>query len=91
MNTCRSCLRRVLWRKMHPSGKPNPLNPEPDPDRGNVLLVDAPAEAALYGAKVGTALVLKAHQVDEVRAAGQPLYLSHFATCPNRRQHRKAS
>ena len=53
-----------------------PLDPEPSPE-GNVLLIDG--VASVYGAETAA----------DVRLSGQPLYVSHFTTCPEAAQHRK--
>jgi hypothetical protein len=76
---CRSasCRQRVLWVTMEKSGKPNPLNPDPDPDRGNVVVDDH-----YVGHQVGAATAAA------LREQGVELWLSHFATCPDREQHR---
>lgn len=76
MSACRSCGATVDWvatdrRKM-------PLDPCPDPKRGNVVRLSG-----------DNALVLGHAEATERRARGDRLYLSHFATCPNADQHRK--
>lgn len=58
------------------SGARMPIDFEPHPD-GTIHVVG----------KRGT--VLTEGALDRVRALGQNLYLSHFATCPNAAQHRK--
>lgn len=65
------------------SGKRNPLNPDPDETRGNVLIVEDDEEAIEFGGRVGmgvwlapaTAAALRPHRY---------LYVSHFETCTNR-------
>jgi hypothetical protein len=57
------------------SGKPMPLDREPSAN-GNVLLRD------------GVAQVLGPL---DVAVTGEPLYLSHFATCPSAASHRKVA
>lgn len=70
---CRSCGRSIVWART-PNRKAMPLDPEPTP-RGN-LVVSLTADV-LHAAMV------KGPQRDGIRAAHQPLYLSHFTTCPH--------
>lgn len=84
-DVCRSCKAPVLWVTMIGSGKPNPLDPAPDP-KGNILVV-AGAKRQRLG------LMVTSLRDDDVRvaaeAAGASRYLSHFATCPDREHHRR--
>ncbi|MFD3748361.1 hypothetical protein [Nocardia sp. NPDC058633] len=66
---CRSCKAPVAWRNSN-NGKRTPIDPIPS-DTGNVLVV---------GGHCG---VLTADQIANARGAGDPLYTSHFATCPD--------
>lgn len=79
---CRHCRMRVRWTRMA-SGRTNPLNPDPDEVRGNVLIVDDDEEAVEFGTRVGNGVQLPAGTADAVRPY-RDLYLSHFATCSNR-------
>ncbi len=82
MNTakCRSCGAAIIWVTMIASGKKNPLNAEPDPEHGNVqVFVDGTADVKSSDPA----------QCKEYRDGGGRLYLSHFATCPNSKAHRK--
>lgn len=66
------------------SGKRAPLNRDPDPERGNVILCDED-DSRLLEIPPGRAVQLG--RVDAIleRARGErDLYLSHFATCPAR-------
>ena len=74
---CRSCKAPIAWVTMAGTGKSNPLDPEPSP-KGNVVV------QAGVGSAVGV------NDADQLRTEGYSLYLSHFATCPNSRSHRKA-
>lgn len=56
-----------------------PLDPEPA-ENGNVLIAEVGGE--------DVATVLSGHELAMARAERKPLFLSHFATCPNARQHR---
>lgn len=74
---------------MAKTGKANPLNPFPDLERGNVLVIATNIEADLYGANVGEAVALGPMDVAYERARGASLYLSHFATCEQRASFRR--
>ena len=63
---------------MAKTGRKNPLDPEPS-DQGNVI-VDADS---------GEAEALPAERAALLREAGAALYISHFATCPNRSKFRR--
>lgn len=69
MAACRACSARIRWVKTH-AGKAMPVDPDPHP-LGNVQIVD------------GEAFVLGAERVEEARGKNVPLYMAHFATCPN--------
>lgn len=72
---CRSCGKPVLWCTMA-SLKKNPLDPDP---------VTIPAGQP-------EALLVQIWEEDGLGRAvrGRQGYRSHFITCPNARQHRKA-
>lgn len=74
---CRSCGALILWVVMASTNRRMPLDAEPHTD-GTIELQDDV-----------TAGVLKGDVLAEARAAGVPLYRSHFASCPNAAQHRK--
>lgn len=76
MSRCRSCEADIVWVSMDGSGKKAPMNLPASPD-GNIKLT------GLQGR------VLKPAERAEAIAAAEPLYLSHFATCPNSKEHRK--
>lgn len=79
LGNCRSCKRRIRWVTM-PSGKSNPLDAdEIGPEeirRGGVVALEASGRARVLGA-------------GESPPPDAELHLSHFATCPNRRRHRR--
>lgn len=79
MSACRSCGAAVLWVKVVP-GSVAPLNLEPSP-AGNIRML---------GTRDAVARVLPKQELIDARAAGELLYTSHFATCPNAKRHRKA-
>lgn len=78
--TCRACPAEIRMVRLD-TGRWNPLNPEPDAERGNVILE---GNEATIGRVLGT------EEAVARRLAGEPLYLSHFATCPKRDKFRKA-
>lgn len=77
MNVCRTCREPIRWVIME-SGRSTPLDDAPV-ENGNVAL-----EA---NGKRG--IVLAGDELARARAHGEPLYLSHFATCPFADQHRR--
>lgn len=83
MSQCRSCGADVI-RAVTVNGKETPVNAEPDPEKGNMVLLRA-RERPL-------ALVIS-NLNDEAREAakreGVPLFLSHFADCPDADKWRK--
>lgn len=85
---CRACPAQIRWVVMA-SGKRNPLNVEPDAERGNVLIIESEVDADLYGVAVGRAVALGPLEASAEREKGSDLFLSHFATCPNRGQFRR--
>lgn len=62
-------------------GRTIPLDAEPSP-KGNVQI-------GVVGGEV-LAIVVNAEDAAACQIQGMPLYLSHFATCPNASDHRKA-
>jgi hypothetical protein len=74
-SACRSCGAWIWWL-VTAAGKRMPVNPTPDP-AGN-LAVNGP----------GDLRVLRAGE--EPPESGWSRHTSHFATCPNADQHRKA-
>lgn len=79
ISECKSCKASILWVVMAKSGKANPLDAEPC-EKGNIHVYED-----------GQALVLNKDVIAKMRERfpETPLYLSHFSTCPNSRQHRK--
>lgn len=73
---CRTCGALVLWVTMHPGGRKNPLDPTPVAG-GNIERRRGNHSDAWYG-----------RVVPEEERTG-PLYVSHFATCPQAAQHRR--
>jgi hypothetical protein len=77
---CRSCDAPLRWAKT-PKGKRIPLDPDPRPD-GNIRLGFVGGEEM--------ALVLSGAELEAAQIAG-PVYVSHFATCPNASSHRRSA
>lgn len=87
---CRACGATIYWVRMK-SGRRNPVNSEPDAERGNILVCDEQIDADLHGVSIDTGVPLQAVDAAVVREQGiQQLWLSHFATCPERAKFRKA-
>lgn len=91
--TCRSCGADVLWAETVPAGRKVPLD---------VATVDATARGALvlvanrfaYSHRDLADRIAQRQAVSVARAADvirtrYDAHLSHFATCPNARSHRK--
>ena len=70
---CRSCGAPILW-VLTAAGNKQPLDAEPVKD-GNIILVD------------GVAHTLRGDLFEEKHDG--PRYKSHFATCPNSKEHRR--
>lgn len=78
---CRSCGARVWWAINVESGKKNPIDHAPDPSgRGNIIFVPVH----------DFDLCCRYLKRGEKAPVGEPLYTNHFATCPNRDEHRRA-
>ena len=75
MFECRSCGERIYWAKTV-AGKSMPLNVEKS-SRGNIRIVDS------------LAAVLTVEELEAARAAGEKLWVCHFATCTSAKKHRK--
>lgn len=80
-DTCRSCRKPIAWT-VTTSGKPMPVDYEPDPERGNVLLT-------IHNGQL-LAGVLNRNQAAGARDRGERVHTSHFARCPHADTHRKA-
>lgn len=72
MSVCKSCGAQIRWVKMAGSGKSMPLDDVPGP-QGTVAV------------EQGVGHVLKGLAIVEYEG---PLFVSHFATCPNAKEHR---
>lgn len=70
---CKSCGAPIFWVTMRGTERPAPLDVEPS-DKGNVVVDDARGR------------VLSRFELEEVPL--DPRYMSHFVTCPQRKQWR---
>lgn len=75
---CTSCHAKMFWARSASTDRPIPIDAEPAPDRGNVYLDDQ-----------GRAVAFDRRDGVPQDALGRPLYVSHFATCPDAARHRK--
>lgn len=77
MPECRSCKARVIWAKTEKGGT-MPLDEVENPEKGNIII-----------RADGVATVLRGDDLDIAIEERKMLYTSHFATCPNAKQHRR--
>ena len=77
--TCSSCGARILWATTT-TGKAMPIDVVP-PGDGNVRLVKGGAPSGGLLAEVLT--------TDQREAHKGTLYVSHFVTCPQAKEHRR--
>lgn len=68
---CRKCGAPMVWVTMDPSGKKNPLDPEPT-TAGRVVFIGDPESQNP-----------RARSLKKGEAATSETFVSHFATCPN--------
>lgn len=73
---CRSCGAAIRWERTV-NDKPIPLDPEPRED-GNLAIRD---DGKVYHFTEGQGVI--------AFDPGFPLYVAHFATCPNASEHRR--
>lgn len=84
VTNCRSCRAEIVWAIVEKSGRRMPVDRAPDPEKGNVRLLD---RFTADGTPI--CVVLSDSELVEARFAGERLHLSHFATCPDRRSWRQ--
>lgn len=77
---CRSCHAPVRWVRLAISGSRMPLDPEPNAEKGNVHIANNDDQKAV---------LLSGPVLDAARDERLDLYVSHFATCPNAKEHRR--
>lgn len=85
MSKCRSCNAEIMWCVTE-QGKRMPIDANPS-EQGNVVVFEC--------AETGTDMcrVVSKDEMATWSADESPLYVytSHFATCPNAKQHRSKS
>lgn len=74
-NVCEKCKAPIEFVVMATTGKRNPVDVEPNAEKGNIWKLT-------YGKDQGKGLTLGGPLLDAARAHALPLHLSHFATCP---------
>jgi len=82
---CGSCKREIVWTVMRDSGRRMPIDAQ---------TIDTPrARLTAYNPATGMSVVLTADNVAHAEAwarRGVTFHESHFATCPDAAQHRRA-
>lgn len=81
--SCRSCADTIVWAVVQASGKRIPLNPQPAAD-GNLAVTGFSAKGVPFITYDRGQLELGEEPVTDDR------YVTHFATCPNARRHRRS-
>jgi hypothetical protein len=86
---CNSCGAAIRWVRVTSSrtGKSSamPVNADPDFHRGNII-VDEDGEAEVMSN--AAANEIRRLNMKDGDPAATPMFLSHFATCPNSARHR---
>ena len=80
VDVCRSCSAEIVWLRIRPGGRRMPVDLEPSP-AGNIL-----ADLSAAGGVVLSAAALR---VVKEETPDEPLYVSHFATCPQAGEWRR--
>lgn len=84
MTRCRSCEAHIIWARNQQTDRMMPLDAKPSV--AGTLLLDPPSQGR------EPVLVTSRHPLYATRVgAGEPLYVSHFATCPNADAHRNTN
>ncbi|APE09727.1 hypothetical protein BO226_11340 [Rhodococcus sp. 2G] len=79
---CRTCRAEIVWASTT-KGNAIPLEPEPSPN-GNLNVYPVPADP-----RGRIAIVVTNSRRAALAAAGIPLYVSHFLSCPDAAEWRK--
>jgi hypothetical protein len=82
---CRSCGAEVLW-VLTGNGKRMPVDVQPS-EKGNLFVFTPPG---IHAALVAESTSSMSARAEYARKDDRPRFVSHFATCPNAPQHRKA-
>lgn len=84
--SCRSCHAPVLWVTFA-SGKRNPLDLEPDPVAGDIMVIEREhTDRRIW--RLALKLANEELRLEAVEL-GVPLRRTHFATCPDADEHRR--
>lgn len=86
VGACRSCGAPVIWLTIAPGGRRMPVDAEPAED--GTVLADLAAGAGVVLGRADVAQ-LRADEDEHGPEAREPLYRSHFATCPQAGEWRK--
>jgi hypothetical protein len=94
MERCRSCNAPIEWVRMK-SGRPNPVDPvwltvDPNAQVGEQKLIVCDDGTTARGVAVATSAEIPPNVKDLVAEGYRVGRVSHFATCPNARSHRRA-
>lgn len=80
--SCTSCGAPIYWaRRGGPVGAWHPIDKDPTP-HGELLMI--------HSRRANLLIYMKLSDVPDVSVEGRNRYQSHFATCPNAKNHRKA-
>lgn len=88
MSTCTSCGAEIIFVES-PGGAKLPLDAEPLRDAADPRYGTPARRPTLYALSGANNEALKVDQPFAGIVEGMPLYISHFATCPNASEHRK--
>ena len=90
---CTSCRARIVWARSATTGKAMPIDVEPHADGNIVLRLDPVPEAPKRRQRVAYVIGTRTDYPGPQGGLSptEPRYRSHFATCPNAAQHRKAA
>jgi len=76
MAVCEKCGKAILWLNHKTSGRPAPIEAEPN-EKGNILI------------KGNEYRVAKRDEIQKANEIGHPLFLNHFAACEFAQSFRK--
>lgn len=84
---CKSCRRPIFWVRTT-SGAKMPIDTV-GALNGTIVIVDKYDPANPQADSRGNTKTAEVHNPGDPRHAGLQRYVSHFATCPNAKQHRR--
>lgn len=91
MKTCNSCGNPIVWATTL-NDKRIPMDARPDPKGLFLLRRDpAPPPRSSFHQNGPAWLAVPASSAEPPPREGEARYTSHFATCPNARQHRRSA